>query len=79
MIEDIRSEIGCKCDGLSNVNDWYIWLSYIAVVVGNVTLNQRVVGSNPTAPTNKINDLAGFRTSFKEGTVERAGTMQEPR
>ena len=30
----------------------------IAQLVEQLTLNQRVVGSNPTAPTNKIKDLA---------------------
>ena len=30
----------------------------IAQLVEQLTLNQRVVGSNPTAPTNQINDLA---------------------
>ena len=31
----------------------------IAQLVEQLTLNQRVVGSNPTAPTNEINELAG--------------------
>jgi hypothetical protein len=30
----------------------------IAQLVEQLTLNQRVVGSNPTAPTNNIKDLA---------------------
>jgi hypothetical protein len=43
------------------------------------TLNQRVVGSNPTAPTNDFKDLADFWTALVEGFLEFAGTMQEPR
>jgi hypothetical protein len=31
-----------------------------AAVVGPLTLNQRVQGSNPCAPTNNIKDLAKF-------------------
>ena len=32
----------------------------IAQVVEQLTLNQRVVGSSPTAPTNLFNELQGF-------------------
>ena len=33
----------------------------IAQLAEQLTLNQRVVGSNPTAPTNKFNGLPGIQ------------------
>jgi phosphoketolase len=35
------------------------WCGRIAQLVEQLTLNQRVVGSNPTAPTNDFNILRG--------------------
>ena len=43
----------------------------LAQLVEQLTLNQRVVGSIPTAPTNLFNDLARFSTNQKL-TVYRA-------
>ena len=46
-------------------------LGRIAQVVEQLTLNQRVVGSNPTAPTNKSRtcDIIGYRHSDKVSAV----------
>ena len=37
----------------------------IAQLVEQLTLNQRVLGSSPSAPTKEINDLAYFREDDK--------------
>src|SRR4029078_18723 len=41
----------------------------IAQVVEQLTLNQRVVGSSPTAPTNQINHLADFELPFRQMVI----------
>ena len=38
----------------------------IAQLVEQLTLNQRAVGSSPTAPTNEINTLCGARSQFPD-------------
>ena len=51
----------CKCQR----KPYFTQIGRIAQSVEQLTLNQRVVGSNPTAPTKEIKDLAEFqRTKF---------------
>ncbi len=48
----------------------------IAQLVEQLTLNQRVQGSNPCAPTNEIKDLCGILQQPKNRRVSR-GSRQE--
>ena len=42
---------------------------------GTITLNQRVQGSSPCAPTNKVNDLAQVRVGQSAHILQRSFTV----